>query len=164
VNSDPCTTVELRMDARPENLAYARLALAGVAAGVGASREVIADLKLAVTEACANAIQHAYVDGGREEVVIRYDVRPDGLAVEVQDWGMGFEASRVRSRELEAAPDPARDDLEGLGMGLLIIGAITDELTIESSGAGSRVAFVRRFGVEGAGAVDAAGEDARTEA
>lgn len=145
-----CDSVELRMDARPENLAYARLALAGIAASAGASREVVADLKLAVTEACANAIQHAYLDAGScEEIVVRYELRGAELAVEVEDWGVGFDASRPirygapdESESGEALP-PER------GMGLPIIRAVTDELTIASSAAGSRVSFVRRLDAEG---------------
>ena len=56
-------TVVLRMAPRPENLALARLALAGVGTVAGAGESDIADLKLAVTEACTNAILHAYSDG-----------------------------------------------------------------------------------------------------
>jgi serine/threonine-protein kinase RsbW len=144
-----CGSVELRMDARPENLAYARLALAGIAASVGASREVVADLKLAVTEACSNAIQHAYLDGGSgDEIVVRYELREGELAVEVQDWGVGFDASRPigYAAELEGELSINGEALPPEhGMGLLIIRAVTDELTIASSAAGSRVGFVRRF-------------------
>ena len=52
--------VELRIAARAENVALARLALSGVAAAAGAPPGVVADLKLAVSEACTNAVQHAY--------------------------------------------------------------------------------------------------------
>jgi serine/threonine-protein kinase RsbW len=148
-----CGSIELRMDARPENLAYARLALAGIAASVEASREVVADLKLAVTEACSNVIQHAYLDGGGgDEIVVRYELREGELAVEVQDWGVGFDASRPISYPPGLEGDSSVDG-EALppehGMGLLIIRAVTDELTIASSGAGSRVGFVRRLDPDG---------------
>jgi serine/threonine-protein kinase RsbW len=146
--ANDCSSVELRMDARPENLAYARLALAGIAASIGASREVVADLKLAVTEACSNAIQHAYLDAGSDEIVVRYELRERELAVEVEDWGVGFDASRPIGYDGESAVDD-----EGMppehGMGLLIIQSVTDELTIASSAAGTRVGFVRRFDSDG---------------
>ena len=60
IHSGERDTIELRIPAQPENLALARLALAGVGAVAGAREDVIADLKVAVTEACTNAIQHAY--------------------------------------------------------------------------------------------------------
>ncbi len=134
-------TVELRIDARPENLALARLALAGVAARAGAPDEVVADLKLAVTEACTNAIQHAYRDSGEsDEIVVRYTVGRGVLAIEVADSGAGFET--------DATVHERTRNEENQGLGLMIIGELTDELTVTSGSSGSRIAFAKRFGVE----------------
>ena len=58
----------------------------------GASREETADLKLAVSEICTNAVLHAYggaADGG---VVLRYSVADDVLTVEISDSGAGFDS------------------------------------------------------------------------
>ena len=134
-------TVELRMDARPENLALARLALGGVAAHTLLADEVVADLKLAVTEACTNAIEHAYAgDSGANEIVVRFALGDDTLSVEVQDWGAGFDGDvePPRDEELEELRDHA-------GVGLMLIRSLTDELTIESGGAGSTISFSKRL-------------------
>ncbi len=130
-------TVELRLDARAENLALARLALAGVAANAGASREVVSDLKLAVTEACTNVVKHAYRDGESGEIVVRYTVAEGELAIEVEDTGTGFEPHADADR-----------NGGGNGMGLMIIRVLSDELTISSTSAGTRLAFVKRFSPE----------------
>jgi serine/threonine-protein kinase RsbW len=135
------TTVELRLDARAENLVLARLALAGVAAHAGASREVVSDLKLAVTEACTNVIKHAYGDSGEPGVVVvRYTVARGMLSVEVEDAGCGFEAT--------ALPEGPAENGAGNGMGLTIIRVLTDELSIESADPGTRLTFVKRFSPE----------------
>jgi serine/threonine-protein kinase RsbW len=134
-------TVELRMDARPENLVLARLALGGVAARTPLGDDVVADLKLAVTEACTNAIEHAYAgDPGSNEIVVRFALDDGALSVEVQDWGVGFdtEVEPPRDEELEELRDHA-------GVGLMLIRSLTDELTIESGGAGSTIAFSKRL-------------------
>jgi serine/threonine-protein kinase RsbW len=133
-------TVELKFGARPENLALARLALAGVGAVAGASDAVVADLKLAVTEACTNAIQHAYHPGSdhRTTVSVRYRIDGGTLEVEVEDDGRGFDPD-----------DPGAGSLENgdnQGMGLMIIRSLTDEVEIESDDSGSRIAFVKRVG------------------
>ena len=131
-------TVELRMDARPENLVLARLALGGVAARTPLDDAVVADLKLAVTEACTNAIEHAYAgDPGVNEIVVRFALDDDELAVEVQDWGAGFDT------EVE----PPRDEelRDHAGVGLMLIRSLSDELTIESGGAGSTISFAKRL-------------------
>ena len=131
-------TVELRMDARPENLVLARLALGGVAARTDLGDDVVADLKLAVTEACTNAIEHAYAgDPGANEIVVRFAIDDDALSVEVQDWGVGFDTEIEPSRDEEL-----RDHA---GVGLMLIRSLTDELTIESGGAGSTISFSKRL-------------------
>ena len=52
--------VHLRFPARAEYLLLARLAVSGVARRMGLGGKEVADLKLAVTEACSNAVRHAY--------------------------------------------------------------------------------------------------------
>jgi serine/threonine-protein kinase RsbW len=131
-------TVELRMDARPQNLVLARLALAGISARTDLADEVVADLKLAVTEACTNSIEHAYgEDPGGNAIVVRFAVDGETIAVEVQDWGIGFDADA----------EPVRDEelRDHAGVGLMLIRSLTDELTIESSSAGSTVSFAKRL-------------------
>ena len=54
------TVVRLSFPAKPDYLLLARLALAGVARSLPVGPELLADLKLAVTEACGNAVRHAY--------------------------------------------------------------------------------------------------------
>jgi serine/threonine-protein kinase RsbW len=128
-------TIELTLDARAENLALTRLALAGVATNAGASREVVSDLKLAVTEACTNVVQHAYGESGQGTIVVRFTVELGRLSIEVEDSGSGFEPGSL----------PTGADRNGGGNGLMIIRALTDELSVTSAGTGTRVAFVKRF-------------------
>ncbi len=133
-------TVELRMDARPENLALARLALGGVASVAGASEGAVADLKVAVTEACTNAIQHAHGLDTSGSVVVRYRIGGGVVEVEVEDEGAGFDPFDP------GAPGAGRG--EGQGMGLMIIRALTDETLVESDETGSRISFAKRLELE----------------
>ena len=128
-------TVELRMAPHPENLALARLALTGVGAVAGASDAAVAELKLAVTEACTNAILHGYGGSTEGELIVRYKVDTAAIEIEVEDDGEGFDPD-----------DPAAgSNGEGQGMGLMIIRAITNDVQIESDRSGSRISFVRRL-------------------
>ena len=45
------------------DIALGRLALTGLLRPLAVEPEVIADVKLALTEACSNSIRHAYADG-----------------------------------------------------------------------------------------------------
>jgi anti-sigma regulatory factor (Ser/Thr protein kinase) len=123
--------------ARPEYLLLARLALTGVARLVQADEEAVADLRLAVTEAAANACRHAYPDGVGD-VTVQFALDVDGrLAVVVEDDGPGFHREPVE----DWRPDELGED----GMGLAIIRSVVDEVEISAraSGSGTRLRFTR---------------------
>ena len=131
-------TVDLTFKSRPENLALARLALAGVATRVGISDDTLADLKLAVTEACTNAIQHAYGDSVDGEIVVRYTFEAGRLSIEVEDRGAGFDGARQ-------AAENGNGHRSNQGLGLMIIRELSDELTVTTGATGSRIVFVKRL-------------------
>ena len=62
--------VVLEVPAKPEYLLLARLAATGVGRSAGASEETVADLKLAITEAVANVVRHAYPEGTPGRVTV----------------------------------------------------------------------------------------------
>ena len=127
----------LVIPARPEYLLLARLALNGVARLAHADEEALADLRLAVTEAAANACRHAY-DDGEGDITIQLTLRDDDqLEVVVEDDGPGFESDSVTEWRAE--------DLGEDGMGLAIIRAIADDVEIgpRASGTGTRLRFTR---------------------
>ena len=126
--------VALSIPAKAEYIALCRLALTGLAQVRPLEPETLADLKLALTEACSNSIRHAYQEGRAGSVDIRYELDGERLAVEVADEGGGFEP------EAGNGHDGVRD--EG-GLGIAIIRAVTDELAIESHESGSRLRFVK---------------------
>lgn len=130
--------VSLTIPARPEYITLCRLALSGLAQLRPLSEETLADLKLALTEACSNSVRHAYAgpsEDGRVEVL--YELHPDRVVVEVRDEGGGFELD-------EPAPTNGGDLSEG-GLGIAIIRAIVDELEIgpTQTGRGSRLRFTK---------------------
>ena len=126
--------VALSIPAKAEYLTVCRLALAGLTQVHAVEPEVLADVKLALTEACSNSIRHAYREGRDGDVEILYDLAAGHIAVEVRDVGAGFPA------EDEA---PATDGLDEGGLGLEIIRALSDEVEIESNPGGSRLRFVK---------------------
>ena len=128
---------KLVFPARPEYLLLARLALTGVARLAQADEETLADLRLAVTEAAANACRHAYEDG-QGDVTIQLFVDGDGrLEVVVEDDGRGFDGASVNAWNA--------DELGEDGMGIAIIRAVAEEVEIgpRESGSGTRLRFTR---------------------
>jgi len=82
--------VVLEVPAKPEFLLLARLAATGVGRSAGASEETIADLKLAVTEAVANAVRHAYPPDSPGRVSVELSADGGRLEIAVSDEGRGL--------------------------------------------------------------------------
>jgi anti-sigma regulatory factor (Ser/Thr protein kinase) len=118
--------VLLVMPARPEGVGVVRQALAGVADALDFDASVLADMKMAVTEACTNVVVHAYDDEGMIEVEML--AGEDGLTIVVRDHGTGIQ------------PRPARSGAAALGLGLPLIAALSDAFELRgSAGVGTEV-------------------------
>ena len=127
-------TVRLTIPARAEYITLCRLALTGIARLRELSDELLADLKLALTEAASNSVRHAYGDKDAGVVDISYQLFSDRLVIEVTDEGEGFDPA-------EAEGDAA--ELSEGGLGIAIIRAIADEVEfgVQPGGKGSRLRF-----------------------
>src|SRR5438552_17235389 len=88
--------VRLKIPARAEYITLCRLALTGIARLRSLSDELVADLKLALTEAASNSVRHAYGDEDVGVVEISYELLPDRLVIEVTDEGEGFDLADSR--------------------------------------------------------------------
>ena len=129
-------TVRLTIPARAEYITLCRLALTGIARVRSFSDELLADLKLALTEAASNSVRHAYREGHAGAVEISYMLLPDRLVIEVTDEGGGFDPADASG---------AADDLSEGGLGIAIIRAIADEVEFgrQPGGRGSRLRFAK---------------------
>jgi anti-sigma regulatory factor (Ser/Thr protein kinase) len=100
-----------------ENVAPLRHAVVELARNAGAEDDVRTDLALAVGEACANVVVHAYPPGDVGAMVVEALIEGDQIVVTVLDQGSGM------------VPRP---DSPGLGLGLPLIANIADHLEIQS--------------------------------
>jgi serine/threonine-protein kinase RsbW len=134
VSTNGAGVVQLSIPAKAEYIVLCRLALTGLARSRPLDPEVLADLKLALTEACSNSVRHAYEAGRVGTVEVRYELVADRLSIEVLDEGSGFDLERVTKDDGE---------LDEGGLGIAIIRALVDELDIESNGQGSTLRFTK---------------------
>jgi serine/threonine-protein kinase RsbW len=134
---DESRTVRLTIPAKPEYITLSRLALSGLSRVRPLTDETLADLKLALTEACSNSVRHAYDENGGH-VSISFELRDDRLIVEVADDGTGFEPESAGRNGDEV-------ELSEGGLGIAIIRSIADEVEIGggANGRGSRLRFVK---------------------
>ena len=111
---DTAPDLELTLPARPENVAVARHAIGGFADVLDVPDQTLADVKLAVTEACTNVVVHAYPDG-EGPMGLRASVDDGVLRVVVVDNGRGI---------------LPRADSPGLGLGLPLIATLAESLEL----------------------------------
>ena len=102
--------VRLSLPATVESLRRVRHAVEGFAEALDAPADTIANIKIAVTEACSNVVVHAYPDHvGVVEVEAKYE--SEQLVVWVRDFGRGI-------------TQPS--DRPGLGIGLSLMSTVSD--------------------------------------
>lgn len=131
--------VELEIPARPAYLSLVRLvvdaAVGALAPGLGGAR--LDDLKLAVTEACSNAIEaHQATWSADVPVLVRCELDDRTVTVEVVDRGRGFDPGELSS--LPPATDPLRLRYES-GLGIPLMRTLADELIFDAGPDGTTV-------------------------
>lgn len=134
--------IELDLPPRPESVAVARLVVASLAlADPSFDEERTSDLRLAVSEACTNAmLAQADVDDTRP-IELRYRVSESNIEVSVRDRAGGFDIEAAqRAADLT---DPQRLEYEG-GLGIPLIRLLADTAEFRRMEDGTEV--VMRFG------------------
>ena len=147
--------VRMTMPARPEGVAVVRQALAGMADALDFDAAVLADMKMAVSEACTNVVVHAY-DDAEGVLEVEMAANEQGLTIRVRDHGSGIQPSAARRRDVPA-----------LGLGLPLIAALSDAFELRgSAGRGTEVQMTFNYARDGDPAAEnpvqgSVGEDGR---
>jgi anti-sigma regulatory factor (Ser/Thr protein kinase) len=124
--------LELELPVDTASVTVARTSTGEFAERAGAAG---GDVELAVAEAVANSVLHAYPDRAQGTINVRAELLGDDLVVSVADDGTGMRPNLER---------------RGLGIGLAMIGRLTRELRIEVAPGGGALVTMR-FAIGGAG-------------
>jgi serine/threonine-protein kinase RsbW len=114
--------MQLEIPSSPEYVAIARHAVEGIARRMHFDAGQIEDLKLAVGEACANAVKYSTCSDDNPNVEIKCVVMPDSLTVEVKNKYIGPDQLSFPN-----ALDPSREG----GRGLYLMRQLMDEVHFE---------------------------------
>jgi serine/threonine-protein kinase RsbW len=120
-------TFTLQVPSSTENLALIREFVTAVGAQAGLEETEIGKLELAVDEACANVIEHAYGHDASKEVTINANYDGDSITFEIVDTGKGFDPSQIKQEELESLIAKRKDG----GLGMRLIKTLMDEVQYE---------------------------------
>ena len=117
----------LHVPSSTENLALIREFVSSIGAQAGMNDQEVANIELAVDEACANVIEHAYGHDVTKEVVVRAILDDDTLWIKVEDTGRGFDPDAVGEEDL---PHLIEQHKSG-GLGMRIMRTVMDEVRYE---------------------------------
>jgi serine/threonine-protein kinase RsbW len=120
-------TFTLDVPSTTQNLALIREFVTRVGVQAGLSDVEVGQLELAVDEACANVIEHAYGDDARKQVTIRAVFDEDELRIHVIDTGTGFDPTQVQQQELKDLIAKRRTG----GLDMRLIKTLMDEVHYE---------------------------------
>jgi serine/threonine-protein kinase RsbW len=96
--------------------------------------EAIGDVRVVVTEACANAVRHGI---GSAEYSVGLAVAADGCEIEIVDVGPGFDPLGAEMDEFDAAAETGR--------GVYLMRALVDELAYERVNDRTHVKLTKRW-------------------
>lgn len=133
--------LQVALPAHARLLPKTRRAVAGYLEEIVPETEALHDVILALDEACANVVRHAFPGKSGGSFELRAEVGDDEVRVIVEDHGVGMHPSVIEQDDL--------CDLEATsGRGLRIIRSIMTDVDVEPAGpeGGTRILMRKRLG------------------
>jgi serine/threonine-protein kinase RsbW len=126
--------VEMRIPSNPIFERVVRASAAEIGQSCGFSSERVEDIKLAVSEAVNNAIEHGSRHSATEPVAVVFQLDADKLEIVISDCGGGVGRIDVSRRVVE---EQNLDSGMLRGFGMYLITALVDDYEIASSQTGT---------------------------
>lgn len=123
--------IEMNVPAKPDYVGVVRLTISGLANRMGFAFDEIEDIKIAVSEAVTNVVNHAYTDGEKGQVRIGCNIFEDRMEITVVDQGKSFDVDSI-SKNLGPVDGKSVDQLHEGGLGLFLIDTLMDKVEISS--------------------------------
>lgn len=114
----------LHVPSSTENLALIRDFVAKIGKQTGLDENQIAMIEMAVDEACANVMEHAYGSDQTKEVIVRAKIDDDSIEIQVEDTGKGFEPEKIEQKDVRRL---AQERKSG-GLGMRMMKMVMDEV------------------------------------
>lgn len=130
-------TIKMEIASNPQYVSVIRLTTSGIASKIGFCLEDIEDIKVAVSEACTNAIKHSLDN----KFSVEYTIFENGLTITIIDSGKGYDVDSIDVPNLEEPKES--------GLGLFIIQSLMDEVEIKSNiNYGTVIKMTKYLGVD----------------
>lgn len=129
---------KLEFQSLPANVAFARVTVAAFASQLDFTLNDLEEIKVAVSEAVANAIVHGYENKTDCTVFISMSIGDLTLELKIWDHGVGIPDVK-KAMQLNNSTDPER-----MGLGFVFMQSFMDSLHVDSTpGKGTIVTMVK---------------------
>jgi serine/threonine-protein kinase RsbW len=137
----PASRPTVTIPSATRHLARVRRFVDQQATAAGLSERAVDEVRLAVDEACANAIEHAY--GGREtgHVEVTTERAPGRFTVIIRHGGVPFDRATYRPPDLNRSMHERRKG----GFGVALMHRLVDTVEYRQRGGQSEVCLVKRL-------------------
>ncbi len=95
------------------------------------TEETLFDFDLAVEEASANIVRHAYRPGQAGDLLLRVETVDDAVCISLTDWGLPFDPESVTPFDVHATVETRTEG----GTGLQLIHSLMDDVVRKTASA-----------------------------
>jgi len=137
----PRRAATLQVPALPASLEAVRRFVAQQASEAGPTERAVEQMRMAVDEACANVVEHAYAGETGHSLDVRVEADGDQVVVRILHTGRSFDPASYRGpARLE---DAVRERRSG-GFGVFLMQRLVDEVQYLTRGRISEVRLTKR--------------------
>ncbi|MDS1030123.1 anti-sigma F factor [Bacillota bacterium LX-D] len=132
--------MKLEFASLPENVGFARVAVASFISQVDLTLNDLEEIKVAISEAVSNAIIHGYENKPYGIVAVEVFRNKNMITIVIEDHGVGI-------NDIEQAMQPAyTTDPERMGLGFVFMKSFMDDLIVDSHlGKGTTVTMSKKI-------------------
>jgi anti-sigma regulatory factor (Ser/Thr protein kinase) len=134
-------SVTITIPSHPKYLSIVRSVTVKMAQIYEITEPLTEDMKLAVDEACANVIKHAYKGDRTKKIVLKYKITKKSFNVIIEDSGIKAQADLIKGRNL--------DDIRPGGLGIHFIKRVFDVFQFdEKKKKGNRLILIKSMNIK----------------
>jgi anti-sigma regulatory factor (Ser/Thr protein kinase) len=131
----------ITIPSHPKFLSVTRAVTSRIGQLYEVAENTVEEIKLAVDEACANVIKHAYQGDTSKKIMLKFHVTRDAFTVIIEDSGLTVRTGQVRGRSL--------DDVRPGGLGVHFIKKVFDTVEFDKKkGKGNRLTLIRHMNIK----------------
>lgn len=134
-------SVTITIPSHPKYLSIVRSVTVKMAQIYEITEPLTEDMKLAVDEACANVIKHAYKGDRTKKIVLKYKITKKSFNVIIEDSGIKAQTDLIKGRNL--------DDIRPGGLGIHFIKRVFDVFQFdEKKKKGNRLILIKSMNIK----------------